>query len=183
MSEENDNKKASDQTENGAADSNGNGQDADNAAAELTEQFKAEAEKFKRDYLYLAAEFENYKKTAIKERTDARKFATERLVVDLLSTLDTLEAALSTPASAETIETIRKGVELTAHELRTTLQKHGVEALPAEGAFDPSIHEALTSEETDAVPEGHIARVFKRPYKLHDRVIRHGQVVVAKNKG
>lgn len=152
------------------------------AAADLTEKFKTEAEKFKRDYLYLAAEFENYKKTAIKERTDARKFATERLVVDLLSTLDVLEAALSTQASADTIETIRKGVELTAHELRTTLQKHGVEALPAEGPFDPAIHEALTSEETDAVPAGHIARVFKRPYKLHDRVIRHGQVVVAKQK-
>lgn len=148
--------------------------------SDLTEQFKAEAEKFKRDYLYLAAEFENFKKTAIKERTEARKFATERLVVDLLSTLDTLEAALSTPASAETIETIRKGIELTAHELRTSLAKHGVEALPAEGPFDPSIHEALTSEETDSVPDGHIARVFKRPYKLHDRVIRHGQVVVAK---
>lgn len=157
-------------------------QSADNeVASDLTEQFKAEAEKFKRDYLYLAAEFENYKKTAIKERTDARKFATERLVVDLLSTLDTLEAALSTPASAETIETIRKGIELTAHELRTALGKHGVEALPAEGPFDPNIHEALTSEETDTVPAGHIARVFKRPYKLHDRVIRHGQVVVAKN--
>ena len=152
----------------------------DQVTSDLTEQFKAEAEKFKRDYLYLAAEFENYKKTAIKERTDARKFATERLVVDLLSTLDTLEAALATPASIDTIETIRKGIELTAHELRGALQKHGVEALPAEGPFDPSIHEALTSEETDAVPEGHIARVFKRPYKLHDRVIRPGQVVVAK---
>ncbi len=159
-------------------------QGADNQVTnDLTEQFKTEAEKFKRDYLYLAAEFENYKKTAIKERTDARKFATERLVVDLLSTLDTLEAALSTPASVDTIETIRKGIELTAHELRSALQKHGVEALPAEGPFDPSIHEALTSEETDTVPEGHIARVYKRPYKLHDRVIRHGQVVVAKNKG
>lgn len=149
---------------------------------DAVEQFKAEAEKLKRDYLYLAAEFENYKKNAIKERTDARKYATERLVVDLLATLDTLEAALATEASADTIETIRKGIELTAQGLRSTLQKHGVEALPAEGAFDPNIHEALTSEETDAVPAGHIARVFKRPYKLHDRVIRHGQVVVAKQK-
>lgn len=157
-------------------------QPASQPAAEPVDQFKADSEKFKREYLYLAAEFENYKKNAIKERTDARKFATERLVVDLLSTLDSLEAALSTQASADTIETIRKGIELTAHELRTTLQRHGVEALPADGAFDPSIHEALTSEETDSVPAGHIARVFKRPYKLHDRVIRHGQVVVAKQK-
>ena len=176
MSEENEKKQNNESPEQ---DSQAGSEQA--AADAAVEKIKAEAEKFKRDYLYLAAEFENYKKTAIKERTDARKFATERLVVDLLSTLDTLEQALSTPASADTIETIRKGIELTAHELRTTLQKHGVEALPAEGPFDPTIHEALTSEETDTVPSGHIARVFKRPYKLHDRVIRHGQVVVAKN--
>jgi molecular chaperone GrpE len=46
--------------------------------------------------------------------------------------------------------------------------------------FDPSVHEALSSEPTDSVAPGTITQVFKKAYKLHDRVIRHGQVVVAK---
>ena len=52
---------------------------------------------------------------------------------------------------------------------------------PAQGkAFDPNIHEALSSEDSREVSPGHVLRVFKKPYKLHDKVIRPGQVVVAK---
>jgi molecular chaperone GrpE len=49
-------------------------------------------------------------------------------------------------------------------------------------AFNPTLHEALSSEETSEFPEGHISRVFKKPYKLHDRIVRPGQVVVARPK-
>jgi molecular chaperone GrpE len=140
-----------------------------------------EINKWRNEYMYLRAEFDNYKKNVIKERSDLRKYGSERLVVDLLATLDLLEAALSTDITPENMATLRKGVELTAHELRSTLQRHGVEEVAAAGApFDPAVHEALSSEETNEHPEGHVSRVFKKPYKLHDRVVRHGQVVVAK---
>lgn len=144
---------------------------------------RAEAEKRRNEYLYLAAEFENYKKQVIKERSDLRKYGSERLMTELLSTLDIFETALALEASPENAQNFRKGIELTANSLKSTLQRFGVEEAPAEGvAFDPAIHEALSSEETDAVPPGHVSKVFKKPYKLHDRVIRPGQVVVAKAK-
>ena len=144
---------------------------------------RTEAEKFKNEYLYLRAEFENYKKQVIKERSDLRKYGSERLVTELLSVLDIFETALATEATPENLATFRKGIELTASSLKTTLQRFGVEEVPADGiAFDPSFHEALGSEESDAVPAGHVSKVYKKPYKLFDRVIRPGQVVVAKSK-
>lgn len=142
--------------------------------------------KAKNDFLYLYAEFENYKKNAIKERSDLRKFGAERLIVDLLNVLDIFDTALtiSTDSNPDNVASFRRGIEMTAAELKQTLQKHGVEEVAAMGvAFDPSVHEALSSEETADLPPGHISRVFKKPYKLHDRVVRHGQVVVTKTGG
>lgn len=146
---------------------------------------EAELEKTKKDYLYLLAEFENYKKHVIKERSDMRKYGSERLIVELLSVLDVFDTALRMDVTAENIDGFRKGVEMTATEFRAALQRFGVEELPAEGKpFDPNMHEAISSEATDKFPEGHVSKVFKKPFKLHDRVIRPGQVVVAtKPKG
>jgi len=147
---------------------------------DLVNGLKTEVEKFKNEYLYLRAEFENFKRQTIKERSDQRKYGSERLVVDLLNILDVFETALLTELTPETIQTFRKGIDLTANELRTVLNRHGIEEIPAHGKpFDPAVHEALSSEESD-MPSGNVTRVFKKPYKLHDRVVRHGQVVVAK---
>lgn len=144
---------------------------------------KAEAEKFKNEYLYLRAEFENYKKQAIKERSDMRKYGAERLVIDLLGVLDIFDTALSSEMTPENFATFHKGIEMTATELKNALQRHGVEEIPAKGQpFDPNVLEALSSEETNDVPPGTVTRVFKKPFKLHDRVIRPGQVVVSKQK-
>lgn len=144
------------------------------------ELVKQELEKAKSEYLYLLAEFENYKKHVIKERSDMRKYGAERLLVELLSVLDIFETALRTEVTPANLTSFHKGVELTANEFKGTLQRFGVEELPAEGQpFDPNIHEAISSEATDSVPEGYISKVYKKPFKLHDRVIRPGQVVVA----
>lgn len=145
------------------------------------EALKAQVEKYKNDFLYLRAEFENYKRNAIKERSDLIKYGNERMWNDLLNVLDNFERALETKATSENLQTYAKGVEMTAQEFRQALQKNGVSEVPSQGqAFDPSLHEALSSEETDSVKPGHVSRVFRKAYKLHDRVIRPGQVVVAK---
>ncbi len=152
-------------------------------SADVVSSLKAEVEKFKNEYLYLRAEFDNFKRQTIKERSDLRKYGAERLVVDLLNILDVFETALSTDLNPETMQTFRKGIDMTASELRSVLGRHGIEEIPSHGkAFDPAVHEALSSEESSEIAEGHVTRVFKKPYKLHDRVIRHGQVVVAKPK-
>jgi molecular chaperone GrpE len=139
-----------------------------------------EAAKWKNDFLYLKAEFENYKRNAIKERSDLLKFGAERVSRDILEIVDNFERALQVKLTADTLQTFKVGVDMTAKELKDMLSKHGVQEVPSEGQpFNPAHHEAISSEPTAAVPVGHVARVFKKPYKLHDKIIRMGQVVVA----
>jgi molecular chaperone GrpE len=133
--------------------------------------------KAKNDYLYLMADFDNYRKNAIKERSELIKFGSERIIRDLLSIVDNFERAMENDANQEKF---LEGIKMIHQEMKSFLQKAGVTELPAEGlAFDPSAHEALSSEPTDSVPAGHVSRVFKKAYKLHDRLIRPAQVVVA----
>lgn len=152
----------------------------DSKPAEVDE-LKSQLEKAKNDFLYLRAEFENYKRNAAKERSDLLKFGSERVLVDVLTVLDNFERALGVKVDPENIGPFVKGVEMTAQEIRNLIAKFGVVEIPSQGQpFNPNYHEALSSEETSEIPEGHVSRVFRKPYKLHDRVIRTGQVVVAK---
>lgn len=167
--------------------SEGNGADIPSAqessldSSADVKKLQEQVEKSKNDYLYLRAEFENYKKHAIKERSDLVKFGSERLAKDLLSVVDNFERALATPVTAENFPVFRQGVELISTDLKNLLGRYGVTEVPTEGVvFDPSSHEALSSEPTDQVPAGHVFRVFQKAYKMHDKLIRPAQVVVAK---
>ncbi|MFW1373578.1 nucleotide exchange factor GrpE, partial [Vibrio parahaemolyticus] len=77
-------------------------------------------------------------------------------------------------------EKFREGIQMIHSEVKTMLQRFGVQEVPAEGlAFDPAQHEALSSEPSQSIPPGFVSRVFKKAYKLHDRLLRPAQVVVA----
>jgi len=171
------------ETQNGAV---GNGEASAEGNATVTpikaelEQAQDDVQKWKNEYLYLRAEFDNYKKHAIKERSDLLKFGIERIARDILEVMDNFERALQTKVTAENIPTYKTGVEMTAKDLKEALTKHGIQEVPSENQpFNPQVHEAISSEPTTQVPEGHITKVFKKPYKLHDKVIRMGQVIVA----
>lgn len=145
------------------------------------EEARIQAEKFKNDYLYLRAEFDNYKKNVIKERADLVKYGSERLLHEILSSLDNFERALEIKVSSENFQNFYKGIDLTAKSLTESLRKFGVTAIDQVGvAFDPMTHEALSSEESAQFDEGCVSRVFKKGYRLHDKLIRPAQVVVAK---
>jgi molecular chaperone GrpE len=104
-----------------------------------------------------------------------------QVLVETLGVLDNFERALETKPTAENLAVYTKGIEMTQQELKNVLTKFGVTEVPSYGVqFDPSVHEALSSEETDSVKPGFISRVFKKPYKLFDKIIRPGQVIVAK---
>lgn len=150
------------------------------ATEETIESVKAELEKAKKDYLYLFAEFDNYRKNAIKERSELLKFGAERFARDLLEVVDNFDRALAAPVSQETLDRFKNGVDMIAGELRALLEKHGVSEVPSEGQpFDPTKHEALSSEPSGEHAPGHITRVFKKAYTLHDKLLRPAQVVVA----
>ena len=144
------------------------------------EQVQAELEKSKKEYLYLLAEFDNYRKNAIKERAELTKFGSERFIREFLNVFDNFERALETEVSAENLVSFRSGVEMIAGEIQSLLQRFGVQELKAEGQpFDPNSQEALSSEPRSDLPVGHVARVFRKGYKMHDKLIRPAQVTVA----
>lgn len=144
-------------------------------------ELQQHVDKWKNDYLYLRAEFETYKRNAIKERSEISKYGSERLVADILTVADNFDRALATKATPETLEVYAQGVKMTAAELKSVLSRFGVNEIKCEGQpFDPNLHEALGTEESSTVAEGHILKVFRSAYKLHDRVIRPAQVIVAK---
>lgn len=156
--------------------------DQKSEANSVTEELKAQSEKYKNDYLYLRAEFDNFRRNNAKERQDMLKYGCERLIVELLGVVDNFERALETPVTAENLPVYTKGVEMTAKELRSVLSKFGVTEVEAKGqVFDPSVHEALSSEATTESKPGTVHRVLRKPYKLHDRLIRPAQVVVSKS--
>jgi molecular chaperone GrpE len=158
-------------------------QGADANRFQDTAALRDELEKSKNDLLYLRAEFDNYKKRALKERSDYLRYAGEQAFVGILDVLDNFERALQTDVTPENFESFKKGVELIAENLKSTLRRYGVTEVPSEGVpFDPNMHEAISSQETDSIPPGHVAQVFRKTYKMHDRVIRPGQVIVAKPK-
>ncbi|HWE25094.1 MAG TPA: nucleotide exchange factor GrpE [Myxococcales bacterium] len=131
--------------------------------------------------LRVAAEFDNFKKRAAKEREDLQKFGIERLLKDFLPVADNLERALD-HAEEHDLRQVIEGVKLVQKLLETTLAKHGVVGFSALGQpFDPNLHEALMQQESEA-PPGTVVSEMSRGYKLNDRLVRPAAVVVARPK-
>ena len=131
--------------------------------------------------LRLAADFENYKKRAAREREQYIALANERIVKDLLPILDDLERALASAEQHEEAQ-LEEGVRLVHRSLASLLERNGLTQIETEGKFDPHVHEALLSQPSDA-EEGSVIEVVQKGYSLGDRVLRPARVVVAAPKG
>ena len=134
------------------------------------------------EYLGLAqrvqADFENYRKRAVRDQERLVAHAHERLVRELLPILDDLERALEAGEQHEEAKLL-DGVRLVEQALRGALAKEGLVEIETDGAFDPHVHEALlTQPSTDAEP-GSVLEVVQRGYRVGDRVVRPARVIVA----
>ncbi|MBK9293743.1 MAG: nucleotide exchange factor GrpE [Oligoflexia bacterium] len=138
-----------------------------------------ELDEAKKQYLYLRADFDNYRKQVIKERAELVKFGAEPTLREFLNILDNLERAAHTPVSADTLEAYKNGIELIITQFKKSLERFGVQEVPCFGEpFDPNVHEALSSISDPNIANNTVAEVFKKAYKLHGKVIRPAQVVV-----
>ena len=127
--------------------------------------------------LRLAADFENYKRRAARERQEYVVLANERLIGELLPVLDDLERALDAASEHEEAQ-LEEGVRLVHRSLAALLERHGVRPIETDGQFDPHVHEALLSQPSEA-DEGSVIDVIQKGYRLGDRVVRPARVVVA----
>jgi molecular chaperone GrpE len=128
-------------------------------------------------HLRAAADLENYKKRAAREREEVQRFGIERVVKDLLPVVDDLDRAL---AAAAPDDALADGVRLVRASLERALGKHGVVGFSAMGEpFDPALHEALLQVPTRERPPGTVVLEHARGFKLHERLVRPAMVGVA----
>ena len=128
--------------------------------------------------LRLAADFENYKKRAAREREEYVALANERLLKELLPVLDDLERALNAAEEHEEAQ-LEEGVRLVHRSLASLLARNGVEEIATDGKFDPHVHEALLAQPAEDREHGDVLDVIQKGYKLGDRVVRPARVIVA----
>jgi molecular chaperone GrpE len=128
--------------------------------------------------LRLAAEFDNYKKRAARERQEYVALANERLVKELLPVLDDLERALQAAAEHEEAK-LEDGVRLVHRSLAQLLQREGLEEIDTSGAFDPHVHEAMLAQPAEDAESGSVLDVIQKGYKIGNRVVRPARVIVA----
>jgi molecular chaperone GrpE len=128
--------------------------------------------------LRLAADFENYKKRAARERQEYVSFANERLLKELLPVLDDLERALNSAEQHEEAQ-LEEGVRLVHRSLASLLERQGVQEISTEGKFDPHVHEALLAQPSEEAEHGDVLDVIQKGYKIGDRVVRPARVIVA----
>jgi len=134
------------------------------------------------DYLLLAqrtqADFENYRKRAVREAALAQDRGIAKLAKELLPALDHLELALKA-AGAEDSQ-IAEGIRLVQTDLLSALQRVGVEPFsPAGEPFDPQFHEAVAQAPIEGAESGTVADVFQQGYRMGDSVLRPARVLVA----
>ncbi len=143
----------------------------------------AKAEEHWERLLRIAADFENFKKRAAREKQDAIKFANETLVQKLIPVLDNFDSALSATQNAEaaSAQSLQTGVSMILQQLKQVLIDAGLEEVDATGKqFDPNLHEAVAQKETAEAPEGQVVQQLRKGFKLRDRLLRPASVVVAK---
>jgi molecular chaperone GrpE len=142
----------------------------------------AQAGEYYERLLRVTADFDNFKKRAARERDEARRGATEATLGKLLPVLDNFDMALvATNQPNANIETVKVGVTMIHGQLRGIFTDAGLEEINAVGqAFDPSLHEAVSQQETSEVPEGQVVQQVRKGYRLRERLLRPASVVVAK---
>jgi len=128
--------------------------------------------------LRLAADFDNYKKRAARDREEYVARANERLLKELLPILDDLERALKSAEEHEEAQ-LEEGVRLVHRSLASLLQRNGVVEIATEGKFDPHVHEALLAQPADNREHVDVLDVIQKGYKLGDLVVRPARVIVA----
>jgi molecular chaperone GrpE len=178
----------------------------DTLAPERLEELHARAAKADEHWerlLRTAADFDNFKKRAAREKQEAIRYANEGLLLKLLPALDSFDMALaataespegpdatrplstSPPATSDPATpatALRAGMAMVYQQLKAALTEAGLEEVDATGSeFDPNLHEAVAQHESADTPENHVVQQLRKGYKFRDRLLRPASVIVAKN--
>lgn len=144
------------------------------------EATQAALEKEKKEYLFLMAEFDNYRKRVVKEKSEILRNGAEKVLAGLLPIVDDFERGLAATADADDAAAVRSGMELIYNKLVKYLESNGVKAMDSTGKeFDPELHEAIASIPAPSDDlKGKIVDTTQKGYMINDKVLRHAKVAV-----
>jgi len=163
----------------------GQDEDLDDLDIEPHEQeiqdLKSQVEEHLDKALRAQAELDNLRKRSHRDIENAHKFALDRFMKELLPVIDSIELGISATDSAQDIESLKEGMDLTLKKFIDTLEKFGISVVePMDEKFNPEQHEAVSMQEIEGVESGTVVTVLQKGYELNGRLVRPAMVVVAK---
>jgi len=168
--------------ENQAADERAEAAAAPDGAGDLAaevERWKAAAEESQNRYLRAMADMENMRKRVRKEQEDLAKYASLKVIAELLPVLDNFERALASERSSMTVDSLLEGVNMVYRQMVQVFEKEGLTPIESAGKpFDPHLHQAVMQVEDAAYESGVVVEELQKGYQFKDRVIRPAMVKV-----
>jgi molecular chaperone GrpE len=149
------------------------------AAEEKLSEVKKDLETLKDRHLRKLAEFENLRKRSEREKSEYYRQALASFLGDFLDIADNFQRALDHARPEELNNDFGQGVELIHKQFAELWKRYGLKEVDTTGAFDPNVHEAVATEESDVVPPQTILQVLQKGYMLQDRLVRPALVKVA----
>lgn len=142
---------------------------------------KEEAAAARERHLRAVADMENFRKRTIREKEELRSYASSRVIEDLLPVYDNLGlGVMAAKAPNADLKTLLGGIEMVVTQFKSALEGNGLKQIdPTGAAFDPNLHEALSQQPSDEVPEGQVINVIRVGYSLNGRLLRPASVVVS----
>lgn len=168
---------------NGEAASGAEAPEEELASAPLEErvsELESQLEKEKREYLFLMAEFDNFRKRTLKEKSEIIRNAGENVLKGLLPVMDDFERGLKAAGTSSDSEAVKEGMTLIYNKLKKYLAQNGVKEFdPSDDTFDADRHEAISVVPApDESMKGKILDTVEKGYTINDKVLRHAKVVV-----
>lgn len=157
-----------------------NTENGENSLEAQIETLQQKCEELNDKNLRLMAEFDNYRKRSLKERSDLIKTASESVFVNILPMIDDFERALKATETANDVDALKEGVQLIYNKFIAFLLQNGVKAIPTENeVFNTDLHEAITTFPAPSDDmKGKIIDCATKGYTMNEKVIRFSKVVV-----
>ena len=153
-----------------------------NKYKEQVVKLEAELANLKNEYLKVYAEMENTKKRLKEEAIKDRKYASQKVVGDLINPIDMLIQIVNMPTDSPEVQNYQVGFQMIANQLADILKSEGLSPIEALGKeFDPNVMHAVQTEESEDA-ENIVLKVMQQGYMFKDRVLRPAMVVVSKKK-
>ena len=167
---------AEDEKENASSSEENACEDVEKKVKELEEALAKE----KKEYLFLMAEFDNFRKRTVREKSEIIKNAGENVLKGLLPIMDDFERGIKAAEENPEGESVKEGIKLIYNKLQKFLNQNGVKEIdPSDDTFDTEKHEAISVVPVpDEDKKGKILDTVEKGYTINDKVLRHAKVVV-----